>query len=84
MGRSTRQGFPTATTLEGRSLGHDASCTYNYIVADGNSRENDGAGAYPAISADMNGHVILIRLFSELRQNGMPAVATVTFGPNIV
>ena len=50
---------------------NDASGANYRIVSDCNAWQDNYTGADPAVSSDMDGHIILIYLFPKLRKDGM-------------
>ena len=71
-------------TVRGDILRHHAARTDDGVVADGNAGQDERARADPAVFADMHGQIVLQRRRRKLGRMGCPAVATTTFGPNMV
>lgn len=63
---------------------HDTACSDDCIIADRNSREDYCASSNPAPLPYVYGHIVLVEFFPQFGRIGCLAVATVTFGPNIV
>lgn len=77
-------GIPHRNHIGGNILCDNTARTDYGIVPDANPGNNHRTRTNPAVFSDVHGHIKLIGFRSELRQIGCPAVATVTFGPNIV
>lgn len=61
---------------------YDASGTNYGIISDRDSGHDDGSGADPAVPADMDGHVVLIDLLAEFREDGMAGGGNGYIRPN--
>ena len=64
-------GIAHGHNIRGQILCHNTACTYYRIIPDGNAGQDNRSGSDPAVSANPDRHIILIRFFPKLGQNRM-------------
>ena len=68
--------------IGGDVLGDHGSCANDAVITDCHSRNHDDAGTEPAVLADVDGEVVLVAVFTQFWQDGVPSRGEGDVGPH--